>query len=392
MPKSIVALALSVLAGVAVVGPNQAFAQNPVGAAGAQFVTCAEAAPLDGRLSYARLLTAAAVCEQEGRPVDATYFLIVSQIRIAVDAELLFPRDGAAQMTLERHQAFHFERAGGSGHDHVYRDTQTRDALMTRLRAWHGAIAPGYDPGWAFKRLPEPSDVEETVERARHNRLEKLRYYAALIANDEYFDITRRMDELSRETGGVYLPHMPSFHVFNGLREARLRIERQLAVPLPDLREPKTVRVDPEPDFRQLHTGTNGPDNTGYAVLARREQVAEAFASVLSPPDLARLLAEVDFSTEVVVVITAGRHQNATGKLIVARLDVASRGEKWTASYRLAVGVMREDCTNAPAPSRPFVILAKRRPDERASGAVSSRTTIRFADGCIQSLGDVTRL
>ncbi|MGE0255006.1 MAG: hypothetical protein AB7N54_13440 [Alphaproteobacteria bacterium] len=380
---------MALLMCAAAIAPEFARAENAAAGAAAPFASCDEAAPLDGQLGYMMLLKAALTCEREGRMTDATYFLLVSQIRLAVDGELLFARDVEAKRNRGLLLSVHSQYAG-SGPEGVYRDAGTRAALFARLMAWRGTIAPGHDAGWAYKRLPEPADVEETVDRAKHNRLEKLRYYAALISNDEYYASQRRLNELSRENGNTFRPNTPAMEELRALQTTMQQVERDLAIPPADLREPKTIRVDPDADYRTLHTGMNGPERAGHVLFEQRAEAEQALASVASGPELDRMLTSVDFSTEIVVVIAAGERPNATGKLVVTELEVGNLGDRPAIVSGLAVGVMPADCPQAPLSSRPFVVVAKKRPAEPVQDMPRGRHSANFADGCTQAVGGGT--
>lgn len=357
-------------------------AQTASGAAAAARLTCTQATDQADRLNYAGLIAALGTCESEGRVDDALLFLLLSQVRSRTDTELLFPRDEEAKQRMGAIFAFYYYKAGGSGPDAFYRDAEKRERLFERLAAWEATLGEGYDPGWAYKRLPEPEDVRETSRRHAYNRLQKLRHIAALVSDDEYYHISDRLAEHGRRTNNVIVTNSPEAKEFADLRRMQAEITRRLNVPQPELL-PDKVRVDPDPDFRPLHTGANGPAVAGASIAASAADIGKSFLpKALSTAELEAITTSVDFSTEVLVVIAIGKMTNATGSLIVTSLDVANLDDKPSAKIALRVGVTEPDCGFEPTPSYPFIVVAKKRP---APGTVSSGHSWsrgNFADGC----------
>ena len=65
------------------------------------------------QLSYQELILAVQGFEKAGRIDDATFFLLLSQIRFQVDSELLFPQTEADKTRRSQFFSYLYYRAGG---------------------------------------------------------------------------------------------------------------------------------------------------------------------------------------------------------------------------------------------------------------------------------------
>ena len=65
------------------------------------------------QFSYQELILAVQGCERAGRIDDATFFLLLSQIRFQVDSELLFPQTEADKTRRSQFFSYLYYRAGG---------------------------------------------------------------------------------------------------------------------------------------------------------------------------------------------------------------------------------------------------------------------------------------
>jgi hypothetical protein len=211
------------------------------------------------QINYRQLLDAAAACDGENRPVDARYFYLLSQIRIAVDSELLYRRGKNGVKMWEALGVFRAYRGGGDGPDEFYRDGQRAKKLFSDLLAWRAQILPGYSPGWDYKRLPPADFVKEVSDRTVFNRVAELKWATLLLRNDVYYLARKRTDELFRANNGKLSPNTPASAEFKILRAKKAAVRQKLRASRPIFRSPKQIYVDPDADFRPLFVGKNGP-------------------------------------------------------------------------------------------------------------------------------------
>jgi hypothetical protein len=165
---------------------GQASAQNAIGNPG-QAAICAKAKTLTGKMNYEVLLSAVIACEKSGRIEDGTFFLVLSQIRLRVDHELLEPANEIERTKRGQRMNYLFNKAGGPGPEHLYRDTSKSARLFDALHGWNAEMPAGYDPGWKYQSLPVQQALAEAADRHRHNRLEKLKRYSALMQDADYY-------------------------------------------------------------------------------------------------------------------------------------------------------------------------------------------------------------
>lgn len=200
--------------------------------------SCDEAKARSSELNYVGLINAIGLCGSQGTKADSTFFLLLSQIRFRTDNELLEPVDQTAKSKRAKIKGFLFYRAGGPGPDSIYRTEAQRAALFERLRNWSANIPAGYNPGWEFIELPSRERIVETSLRHRDNRIEKLRWYAALVSDDDYYAAKQQSDALSRRLKGRFVSGTPEFEESRRLSKKLNAIERRLQIPAPELKAP----------------------------------------------------------------------------------------------------------------------------------------------------------
>jgi hypothetical protein len=184
-------------------------------------------------------VSGAQLCALAGDIVGGTFLLLTSQIRFHIDSELLFPADDEAGKQRAMRSQYLFYRAGGSGPDALYRDREKTEKLYSLLEGWTAAMPAQYDPGWKYKRLPSIADVVETSQRHKYSRIQKLKWYAALIANDEYYAAKKDLSKLSRKQKNTFIANSPEAKQQAEFMKKMRRIESQLNFSKPDERMPQ---------------------------------------------------------------------------------------------------------------------------------------------------------
>lgn len=336
------------------------------------------------QFSYQELILAVQGCERAGRIDDATFFLLLSQIRFQVDSELLFPQTEADKTRKSQFFSYLYYRAGGSGPDHIYRDADRTERLFSRLLAWRAVMPADYDPGWKYKRLPDAAAVAEASERHAFNRVEKLRRYAALIADDEYYAASQALAAFRREHGNTYTAGTPVMEQYQALSRAARLAEKKLDLPEPQFRQPATIPVDPDADFRPVFIGHNGPKAAQSFIAASAADFADAFlAAAMTEAEIRQMTSDIDFSTEVAVVLAVGEKKGATGNLVVTDVVIEGQRPDYVLSrHSLMVGMIENSCRQPRHASYPFIVVAKKRPADALNSFSSGSSMGHFPDGC----------
>jgi hypothetical protein len=101
-------------------------------------------------------------------------------------------------------------------------------------------------------------------------------------------------------------------------------------------------------------------------------------AHALSADELGQLLGEVDFDNQIVVSLTFGERQNATGTIHLSEVDYNSVHESLQVSG--LIGVTEPGCDEPYSKSYPFVLGVAPRPATVPS--VPSMFLQNFGDGC----------
>ncbi|MFT5486985.1 MAG: hypothetical protein ACI9JL_002258 [Paracoccaceae bacterium] len=349
---------------------------------GRDMLSCDVARKRATQINYWQLLEAMAICAKDYRPVDARYFYLLSQIRFAIDTELLYPRDGKAVKKLQSMSIFYAYRGGGHGPDDLFRDVGKAEKLFADLLSWRAQMKSGYSPGWDYNRLPPPDTLQETSERNVFNRVARLRWKTALLRNVEYRQAKIRREALYCGSDGSSLKPTEECRRLSARMEA---IRQQHFASKPDYRQPKRIYVDPDADYRPLHIGINGPKRGGIVVLGQSAHLAQKswLADALDVDQKAEILSKTDFETEALVVIAIGELGGFSGTLTVNHLAI---GLDERVSYQIFVSVPENGCDYQPQKSYPFIVLAKKKPSEGAFINMRGRSRKNYGDGCEQPL------
>lgn len=131
--------------------------------------------------------------------------------------------------------------------------------------------------------------------------------------------------------------------------------------------------------FKHLLVGFNAPATRDTNVYFRGPDEARSswLASTLSPEQLSRVLSQVDFEQQVLVLVVDIERSAATGRVDVQRVKV----EDGALIPVLRIGVNEENCTQKEHASRPFVLIAVEWPKEsRITAGGSFHQSV--LDGC----------
>ncbi len=342
---------------------------------------CDEAKLHAGRMNYAELIKSVVICEQEGGKLDASFFLLASQVRFQTDAELLFPSTEDDKVKKGRLFTFLYYKGGGSGAREIYRNREKTATVLSRLKAWSPILFAGYDPGWNYTRKPDPSDFEETVIRQRHNRIEKLKQYIGPLANDDYYTIQKKLDALHHKYKGRFTVNTEPHRQFAALTKELARVRKSINVPAPNYKSLARPRVNPDAGFKQIHTGSNGSRTGGFALITSEQEIKGTWlAEALSKREKEKLLSQINFAKQMLVVLAAGKRLSATGPVVVTDITLSAKYKRF--SYAISVGVMAQGCEHEQTESYPFAISVMPRPDQDFDIQNRGNSKSNFSDGC----------
>ncbi|MEL7046543.1 MAG: hypothetical protein AAGL66_16260, partial [Pseudomonadota bacterium] len=132
-------------------------------------------------------------------------------------------------------------------------------------------------------------------------------------------------------------------------------------------------------DFKQLYTGGNGPGESGAAIFETPDEVMSSWiAQALSENELEQFLGGIDFVSQIVVSLSFGERQNATGTIHLSDVNYNSI----YTSLRVSglIGVTEPGCDEPYSKSYPFVLGVAPRPE--TVPRVPSVFLQNFGDGC----------
>ncbi|HET9314446.1 MAG TPA: energy transducer TonB [Vicinamibacteria bacterium] len=145
------------------------------------------------------LLQAAAVAHLLGRIEDAGFLLYAGQLRARVDLDRFPPRDRGA----EGPEALIASLGGPIGevvNPALMRYPAAFEHAVARLRRWDPVATGDYDPGWDHGASPSADQTRATADRLKREMLQPVEGMARLLANPEYFEAFKTVQDASRDT------------------------------------------------------------------------------------------------------------------------------------------------------------------------------------------------
>jgi hypothetical protein len=132
--------------------------------------------------------------------------------------------------------------------------------------------------------------------------------------------------------------------------------------------------------YRQVFAGFDGPRSAGTFNYFSAEEARTSWVALALGDRIDKILAEVDFSRQVLVAAAVGERMNANGALSLARLDV---NDSRVAPY-VQVGVNKAGCDQPSLASYPFVLIAVGRPKKTLpTGGMNAQD---YPNGCARSI------
>lgn len=312
----------------------------------------------------------------------ATYLLLAGQIRGMTDMSVLEPASDEDEIKVGELYGALYYQFGGSGDEELLRDQERTSNLFRELRSWNPVLVETYDPGWSYKSNVDVNYYANMIACQREVRIAKLEWYAGLVRNDDYYEARQELREFQAANPGATTVGTDEYDT---VQEITARMKSHASdMPMPSQSPPECefamhYAPDPDANFKQLYTGGNGPSGSGAAIFETPDEVMSSWiAQALSAKELGKLLGEVDFANQIVVSLTFGERQNATGTIYLSEVDYNSIHESLQVSG--LIGVTESGCDEPYAKSYPFVLGVAPRPETVPS--VPGMFLQNFGDGC----------
>ncbi len=343
---------------------------------------CDAAASRSTSSNALELWNGASSCATSGDMTRATFLLLAGQIRGMTDIAVLNPATDEDKIKIGEFYGVLYYQAGGSGDDELLQDQERTSNLIRELRAWNPALTDTYDPGWAYKSNVDIDYYTNMIACQKEVRIDKLEWYSRLLRNDDYYEAKQDLQKFQSDNPGTMTVGTEEHDTFQEIF-ARMN-SHSSDVPMPSQLPPecefaKHYEPDQNADFKQLFTGSNGPGDSGAAIFTSSDEILSSWISkALSENELGELLSEVNFDNQIVVSLTFGERQNATGTIYLSEVDYNSIHQSLQVSG--LIGVTEPGCDEPYAKSYPFVLGVAPRPETVPS--VPSMFLQNFGDGC----------
>jgi hypothetical protein len=132
--------------------------------------------------------------------------------------------------------------------------------------------------------------------------------------------------------------------------------------------------------YRQLLAGFNGPRLPGTFNYSSAQEVRGSWVAQALGERLERVLAQIDFSRQILVAAAVGERMNANGALNLMRLDV---NDSVVTPY-VQIGVNKAGCDQPSLASYPYVLAAAGRPKKSLpTGGMDHQN---YPNGCARTV------
>jgi hypothetical protein len=186
---------------------------------------CLSQTAVAGKSNAADLLYGGQVCAAVKMPLEASFLLLVGQLRAVSDIVLMPPATQSDDRGLMPLYGLLYAGGGMSGvDDNILHDPEKRARLLALLDQWSPSYGPNYDPGWNARKRPDAEKYAATIAQAKADLRKDLDRLVRLDSDDQYYAMQRQYNEvLARipKTGGL-APGTPDAKLMNDL-DVRMR-------------------------------------------------------------------------------------------------------------------------------------------------------------------------
>jgi hypothetical protein len=342
-------------------------------------VRCSDFLAQSGQLNAQALFRGAEPCMAEKRSFDATLLQIEGQIRAIVDLASLTPKTDEDKMLGAKLYGQIFYATGGAGDREIYRDRELTKKLFDQIEAWTPILGADYDPGWQYRRSPALSEYNNSIKYQKSARLAQLRWYASLERNDEYYSAESELAEIQKRNPRGIITGTADHERVQQLLAVMRRVSERLGKPDLPPEPPFSFEPDPDADFKQLYVGFDGPETPGVTLFDNRQDATGSWlSSAMEPSELASVLAQVNFDSQILVALAVGERVSATGRVFVT--DASYNTVLHSLFVNGAVGVNADDCKIGHVRSFPFAVVVAKRPP--VIPKFPGYGLLNFGDGC----------
>ncbi|NNM13673.1 MAG: hypothetical protein HKO58_05070 [Gammaproteobacteria bacterium] len=343
------------------------------------YINCVEAMQESETLNARDLWEAAGKCIKVNNSYAMTFLLLSGQIRAMTDMALLKPVSETEEDKMGELAIMLYYQTGGSGDMEIYRSKEKSAKLFEQLAKWSPELTSSYMPGWNYKDIQDSGRYMQMLACQRAIRVEKLKVYASLVSDDEYYFTSKEFDAFRKANPGPYTQGTESYKKMTYYSKRMRDVKPTYSGTDANLEECYVFNdYDYEPDsdsnFFQVHTGGNGPANADTQSYTSQLEVLNSWiAKALTPDELEALLEKIDFEKQVLVTISFGKRSNATGTIHISEVDS-------DLMVTGLLGVNESDCKKANKESYPFALAIAPKP-EKDSGSTGYFAQ-NFGDGC----------
>ena len=137
------------------------------------------------------------VCAAVKKPVEASFLLLVSQIRAVSDIMLMPPATQADEQSLMPLYGFLYFGGGLNGlDDDVLHDPQQRARFFELLDRWSPSYSPAYAPGWNARKRPDGKLYASTIAQGKADLRKELDRIIQLDSDDQYYALQREYNAI----------------------------------------------------------------------------------------------------------------------------------------------------------------------------------------------------
>ena len=345
-------------------------------------ITCSESIKTSEVLNSYDLWNGAGDCSKANLKLETNYLLLIGQIRAMTDMTVLEPISDEEGVKLSELYGILYYKTGGSGFEEIYRDPKSYEKLIKRIKNWNPTLSTEYAPGWIYKSNIDPSYYSKMTECQKIVRLSKLKWYSDLIQNNEYYELSKKLDKLKTDNPGAFKAGSEAYNSYQKLSAKMNAISSKIPIPSNNPKECSFIKPyepDPNASFKQVFKGYNGPANSSAKAFSSDVELKESWvAKALNSTELKSILEKVDFNKQIVVALSFGKRETATGTIHISNVKYNTVYKSLTISG--LIGVNQKDCTENRLESFPFALAIAERPQ-----TISDHPGLsihNFPDGC----------
>jgi hypothetical protein len=350
----------------------------------AETISCKRALAEASKLNAPGLFRSAEACAREERHEDSAFLLNAGQIRAFTDGALLKPASDADKLAMGELSGAIYGRYGGPGHEDIYRDKEKAEHLFARIEQWQPSFYEGYNPGWAYKPGSRTSLYATVAGEQARGRLAQLRSYVVLATDPNYALAQKELTAIQQRHPGGIESGTADHKRSEELVATMVRIAGRAQAGIAEVVGPSVLeQFEPEPSesFTQVYVGFDGRSEAGEDIFQSADDARRSWLVRAMPEaELDMLLSRIDFDEYVLVSLSFGKVQTATGRAYMEDATHSTQFNKWSISGRFGVNV--QGCSQPHSDSYPFVLATAKRPPSGADTTGGGYFLRNFQDGC----------